>query len=490
MKAAALALLALALLSSLSFAAKDPLSLFLNRSFEPDQSVSALSLSGAGSAGLYLVSAGGSETYIFNATSGKWIAEQGQISAILLADLFNRTAFEAKARALENLSSEISAAKKAKEGKCLQYTGLDSHPCTDKQSCLVSCFAVPQCEIVVQSDTFLEAMMDWNAQRQKFDLYLLTYSTQIEAIRTDSAAIDAKDAILSKLYLLAENMSNNAMFLTRNDSQCQDGNLKCYEYCPKNDYSQTRIQSARQTLSDLKSTLRTVSQQQSRSAAIANRTSENEQYLATRGARFQEFRIEMASGISRLSGEINSLKNSLSDPDLEPAFAQLSQMSQSINSQADSGLLRQALSRKDAYESAQSAIEDRLAYDASALSSLRSKITSLRRRLNDSERIIGKPSADGYRANITIVEILIAPPKQATGANNSSSAALLTLDEVSTHSASLDALNYSLTVEIAAKATGGSGGTGVPVQLPKGIPCLPALLAPFALAFAFLRKAA
>ena len=192
--AAALALLFLA--SCLS--AASPFEMFLYRSFEPDANVSYSSLLCDG--GYYLASSGGIETYVVNASNGNAVKDTAALTLLLEQDAKNREGYEAKISSAMSFPSLVNAAKNTSEAKCLQYIGDDGDPgCTDRQSCLVSCFSVPQCEIVVQSDGFLNASMEWDFNRKEYSSVLGAYSEGIDAIRVDPQAIDGKLSLLSNL---------------------------------------------------------------------------------------------------------------------------------------------------------------------------------------------------------------------------------------------------------------------------------------------------
>ena len=233
MQSLALAL-PLILLMHAAFAAA-PLQSFLSHSFEPDMPVQAVPLLANGS--YSLVSSGGNETYVVGA-DGNAVKGASAIASILEQDARNRDGYASEISSALAFPSQVNAAKNASEAKCLQYIGDDGDPgCNDRQSCIVSCFSSPQCSVIVQAGGFIEASMEWDFARKNFSSALFAYSDGLANALSDPQAIDSKIAALSNLSAIAQNMSQNGIFLTKDDPGCSGKNatLRCFEYCPKID---------------------------------------------------------------------------------------------------------------------------------------------------------------------------------------------------------------------------------------------------------------
>jgi hypothetical protein len=140
---------------------------FISHSFEPGTAVSARALAADGN--YYVVSADGVETYVLDAASGKAVSSLDDIRSLLEQDVRKSEGYDAMVSSALGFTSQVNDAKKASEDKCVQYIGDDGDPgCTDRQSCLASCFSVPLCYGVVYADGFLESMMDWTFKRKEF----------------------------------------------------------------------------------------------------------------------------------------------------------------------------------------------------------------------------------------------------------------------------------------------------------------------------------
>jgi len=454
----------------LVFAATEPVQKFINSSFEPDQQVETRLLSAPGA--YYLVIAGGNETYVVDGEAGKAVKDRQELRELLEADSKSRSNYSAILEASFGLDEEILAAKEKNEKKCMQYLGLDMHPCNDKESCTVACFAVPQCSGgPLYSDGFLEAFMDWNADRQEFDSLLRAYAESQEAMANDTAVIESKVSILESLHPLSKKLSANPIFLNRSDEGCSGGGVaRCYEYCPKVDYSTAKIDAGKRQLQALKSAIADLQSQALRAGGILNRSEENDRYLASRGGDYEEFRLKMHNDLKRLAASAANLSLKVDDPEVEAMLVSLSNFSSEIAANASAGLYRKALSQRPLWASKSAEAENRIAAGASKRTNLDSEFRSIEAMISGGALLLGEQSASKYR------EELAALQANASGR--------IRLEELSYLKSSADSLKARLAEEIAAKATNTaeneSAGTApkevaanMPANMPASLPCLP-----------------
>ena len=427
------------LILPLAFAAQSPLEKFLNASFEPDQSLQTSPLQPGGN--YIIISADAKETYIFNLQTGKPLSDRTTMEALLAADTKNRTGFEAKLSSALLFAQNASAAKDKDEKKCMQYTGTDMHDCHDKDSCILACLAVPLCSTPLYSDGFWEAMLDWTKGRKKFDSLLLSYDEGWDSISTSPSAIDSRLAVLDSLSAQEKNISKNPLFLNRTDEGCAGGgSARCFEFCPKIDYSSTRIAAQKQNLQLLRSSLEQVQKQPARALAISENGRLNDDYLESRGRNWEEFRLRMYNALWKLSGRATELSKNVTDPRIAPLLETLSNLSSSIVAKAGAGYYRSALAQREEFESLQSELSGTIDSDSKAHSGTLAAIASALERVGKAEKVIGKDSADYYREDIAAIsEKLSSAP---------------TIEEIGAAKEKLDALLDVLTAEIAAKAVG------------------------------------
>jgi len=427
--------------------AASPLQMFLAYSFEPDAGVSYAQLLADGN--YYIVSAGGNETYAVDGSDGSTVQDAAMLTSILQQDAQNRAGYGAKVSSATEFPGAVAAAKQASEAKCLQYIGDDSNPgCYDRQSCLVSCFSVPQCEVIVQSDGFLEAAMDWDFRRKEFSAALDAYSDGIDAIRFDPRAIDAKIAILANMSSLAENMSQNGIFLSKNETGCSGANItrRCYEYCPQIDYSAALIPAQAQSLAGLKGVLASMASQGARAEAIINRSMENDAYLSSRGKEYEEFRIGMKNDIRALKAESVELAKTVKDPQVASMISQLENISAQAKNYSDSGYYRKALALRSQFGPLSNATFARVDSDSAQYVELALGMEGFSEKARSSAWLIGNQSSRAHLSQLASLKANYSAP--------------LTLPRISEASSALSSLGAALASEIASKAVQAGNSSG------------------------------
>ncbi|MFA6214380.1 MAG: hypothetical protein WC717_03830 [Candidatus Micrarchaeia archaeon] len=459
------------LLFASSASAASSLDAFISRSFEPDSGAAYSPLLCEG--GYYLVSAWGAEIYVVD-SGGNPVKGSPELAALLEQDAKNRSGYEAKVSSAMAFPPLVEAAKATNESKCLQYIGEDGDPgCTDRQSCIVSCFSVPQCEIIIQSDGFIESAMDWNIRRKEYASGLAAYSQGLEAIRSDPVAIDSKISLLSVLSSVAENMSQNSIFLTKFDEGCSgNGTRRCYEYCPKIDYSQPLISSQAQNLASLKSALSAIDGQRSRADAILGKGAENDAYLSVRGKDVAEFRLRMQNGIRNIKAGAGELAKTVKDPQIAPMILGLEDISALAKNYSDSGYYKKTLELRAQFDSLFNATTERMASGNAQYLALALSMDTFSGKAESSAWLIGEASAESHLQKLASLKANYSAP--------------LTLSQISEASEALAGLNAALASEISSKAVE-AGNSSKPPAPPSGaqplLPCLPALAIPLSLLF-------
>ncbi|MCX6770424.1 MAG: hypothetical protein NTX79_00040 [Candidatus Micrarchaeota archaeon] len=470
-------ILALSLLLSPALFAASPFEMFLHRSFEPDSGVQYVSLLSNG--GYYLVSAGGVETYVVDASNGSIVDGIPALTALLEQDAKNRDSFDSKLSSAIAFPSQANAAKQANESKCLQYIGDDGDPgCTDKQTCIVSCYSSPQCSLIIQAGGFIEAMMGWDDGRKAYSSLLSAYSDGIDSIRADPAQIDRKISILQNLSALASNLTQSTLFLTKDDPGCSGKNatLRCYEYCPKIDYSSSLISSEIQGLASLKLTLSKVANQRARAEAIVESGAENDAYLSSRGRDYENFRLKMLNGIRSLKAQSAELAETVNDSSIAPMISGLENISALSQNLSGAGNYRQALALRQQFDSLSNNASAAIGSDGKRYSALVQAMNGYSDKVASSAWLIGNASASAHLSQLASLKANYTAP--------------LTPAKISDASAALSGLSAALDAEISSKAVSAGNSSAPPPSPPSSqplLPCLPALILPPALIFAFAR---
>jgi len=466
------AMLALLVLSSCVFPVQTPLQKFVNDTFEPDQSVEtgALYFSGGN---FVLVSADNAETYVVDTASGKALYDAAQIEAILVSDLKDKRGFEAKRNSSISLAREANLAKNLTEAQCMLLTGTAMHECFDRDSCIFACKSNPNCDILLYSDGFWEAILGWSKSRKGFDSALSEFDLEIEKVAESSGNVDTKLAVLEDLIGHSGNMTKSAIFLNRTDEGCSGKNMtrRCYEYCKKVDYSSARLGAERQNLLALKAIVVDLSLQGGRAAAIVSKGSRNDAYLSTRGREYETFRMAMANDIRKLNASNSELQEKMNDTSIAPKIAELENLSNQINALADEELYRKAMAKKPEFENMSREIKNRINDELGQYGALASKMGLFSEKVQNATWILGNATAGQYLADVGRIKNSLGMPT--------------TLANVKNATAEMKALEEKLASDMIDKA---AKPAAAQQQIPQKLPCLPAFAVLFVAAFACGRK--
>ncbi len=455
--------------SSLALAAT-PMEKFINSSFEPDQNVSATALLPDATA--YLISADGVETYVYDTASGSAMNDTSKIAALLAADSKNRSAFAQKVALAQSFESSVRAAKNSSEALCMQLTGTSMHDCTDKGTCVLACMSNPNCATPLYSDGFWESILEWTNLRKSFNTSLSQFGSGIDSVGTDTSAIDSKMSVIDTLSATEGQLESSILFLNRTDEGCAGANAtkRCFEYCPKIDYSRAGIAAQKQNLASLRTALISSQSQPVRAAAILNASAKNSQYLSTRMGDFASLRVKMGTDAGSLNKSAKELSAKVNDSTISPLLSSLSQISDGILSFGKAGMYRAALLQKPKYDAAYSEVSGNIDNDLKKYDSALSQMDSIRDKANKSSWLIGAAAYANYSSRLSALK-----------ANLTS--APVTLSQISDAAMQAGQISASLSDEISTRAAQGGAAAqegapaqgGAPPQQKGGrLPCLPA----------------
>lgn len=458
-----------------ALAAATPLENFMNSTFEPGQAVSSYVLLPAQS--FSVITTDGKETYVLELGTGAKVSDRSALAALLEADAKNRTGFGTKVSSALALPENLKSAKKDAEAKCMQYTGTDTHECTDKQTCTVACFSVPQCSSgPLYSDGFWEAVLEWTDDRKAYGLILDAYFVGLQGVETDAAVADKKLSELAALSALAQDMSDSPIFLNRTDYQCVGKNAtRCYEYCPKVDYGASTIEAGKQNLVALKGAIAEVAAQSARADAILAASSEYDAYVGSRGKDFAELENRMQNDARKLNESYRALSAKVNDTQAGAMVASVAALSAKISADGDAGKFRAALAAKPQYEKDYKAASDRIADGQKKYGELFARIAGLQGKLDKGAWLLGNQTTGDYSAQLAAI--------------NATLAGVLSLEKIGAAGTQLDALEQKIGADLAAKATEAPSGTQAPQAAAKSaLPCLPAFVFLLLAGLAFARR--
>jgi len=469
-------LLAFSLFISCAFAAQTPLEKFLNDSFEPDQNVAASQLIGS-DCNCLLITADEIETYVVD-SSGKPVYDAARIEAMLVGDLKNRSGFEERKYSAENFAEMAAAAKRKDEAQCMLLTGTDMHDCSDKPSCILACKSNPNCDILLYSDGFWEAILEWTDDRKGFEAALVEFDMGSELVTEDPSRIDAKMLVLDDLFGHASDMAQSTLFLTKDDAGCSGKNAtkRCYEYCAKTDYSVARIGEQRQNLAALKSLVLQIALQGDRAAAIVNRSRENDAYEAAKGKKHEEFMLRALNEMRKLNESDAEMQAKVNDSIASGQVAQLYALSLQIDILADAGFHRKAAQKEIEFGRKLNETKDRMENNLNQLLAINRRADALGEKIGNATWVLGSATATEYIATVEAVRTSLGKPT--------------TIMKISEAGAQMDGIEANLSSVMLEKAS--QGGAQVPATQDSGLPIVPIAIGGLVLfvgaAFFFMRK--
>jgi len=435
---------------------------FLNSTFEPGQPTTTSQILPSGD--YLLVTADGVETYVLEAATGKPLSDRQKIADLLTADSKNRSGYDTKVASALALESDVKKAKNKTEFDCLRLTGIEMHECSDRDSCIYACKSNPNCDTMLYSDGFWEEILEWNSARKGFEAALASYANGLDAVKTDTSAIDGKISKLNELSAFSKNMTSSQLFLNRSDEGCSGKNatLRCFEYCRKVDYSVGRIDAERQSLLALKNAIVGAQQQLARADAILNASAKSDAYVLSRGRDFAELKLKMANGLSKLGADYAEFSARISDQGIPPQIAALGNLSARIVALGNNGTYKSALDMKKDYEQNYSYISDQMQSELSQYGALLAAIDSAEEKIGKGAWLLGNQTAADYKAQLGQIRanLTSAPVGQ---------------QKLITTKSDLEQLAGRLSDEITAKATQGGAALGIGQNGKQGLlPCLPA----------------
>lgn len=190
-------------------------------------------------------------TMFFIKPSKEPITSQSEIKEMLDSYLIYKSNFSEVLLKAKNSAFNFEATNKGPQKNCLQYLGMDTHPCNDIESCKVAAFSVPQTAIAVYAPGFLDAMLDYKQKINDLNnslnsLNLLLSSKQNFSNYSNYNYIKEILRSMNDVEKKLESYNSNPLMLNKSDEDCLDKNKAklCFEYCPKltlpNDWQETK----------------------------------------------------------------------------------------------------------------------------------------------------------------------------------------------------------------------------------------------------------
>ena len=302
-----------------------PADSFISKYVEADQQTSYSGIF-TNSGKYFIMKLDGLETFLMDNITGQPVEGSVTMERLLREDVYARAEFENKKAGLLSTIREFNTTKYENERKCRQYTGTDTHQCKDRESCVVACFAVPVCTTIINADGFWQSVYNWSESTYRLDSVASQFEPGIGGIAQGGAVIDSQIAKLDEMIFIARANWENSLFKNRSFPECVGlGAARCFDFCPRIEYSISKLQSARSTLVVLKTQLSALSLQQARAGKIIERGDAQKKYVEGRGAMLAQHRIFVVGAVFNASEAFGEANKTLNDSQLRVLMWQLAE---------------------------------------------------------------------------------------------------------------------------------------------------------------------
>lgn len=295
---------------SLSFGAGYPTA--LQPYLEPNITIDIATLN-ISSGAAYLVSLQGQEVMVLREGDSDVLDTPAAIEALLGEDVIRSSQFDNRREWLNVQLDDLQSRRAKPESQCLLYTGMDVHPCADRQTCVVSAFANPQASVMVNAAGFWEAMRDWKNQQGDLNQSVQALKTKMGVARTASADAAALSQAMGDVSAKFDALRANPLELNRTDPGCAGaGAASCFEYCAKTNWSanDSGWDALRQAWLQTAGRLDERDAQAGRAGRIASLTVQWKNFTRYKGAWWSDTLREMQSRQQALNRRLNDSNGS------------------------------------------------------------------------------------------------------------------------------------------------------------------------------------
>ncbi|MEM2963090.1 MAG: hypothetical protein QXN01_01185 [Candidatus Anstonellales archaeon] len=330
---------------------------FLEKNTEPSDLIEKIPLM-SNESSLVLIKINGKETYIYSQDIGGALESVDEIKKALINDAYLKRGYQGVVgRALSSLR-KFRSGKEDLEGRCDRYLGVDKKPCKDKESCLVACFAVPLCSGVINANGFWEAMLDYTQKKDRLNNELYEAEKILENF--EESKLEELVSRLNNIISISSNLSQNGIFLNRTDPGCDRFDSRCFEYCPKINYSTEELVASKNELGALRVLFLSSAEQEERAVKIAQKTAEQKKYFEERIEKFSKLKDSVSKRIQKIVNASDEILRNLTSQELVDGKANLSAIGDEILALGREGDYRQAFGKEDEFEALASNVERKI----------------------------------------------------------------------------------------------------------------------------------
>jgi len=268
-----------------------------------------------------LVRIAGKPSFLLSEKEGEFgfVQDAGQIQEALRSKTLEEMQLTESLDASLLLVREFNDSRLLGERECRRQTGTDRFPCTDKDSCIVACRSVPNCQTALSYS--LESMNDlqaWLVLSSSLDTLVADAETANAAA---SSALESSfgtgpvDALLEKEYniqAVAHDISENSLFNCGPVGKC---------FCSYT-FNHTPLRTSIETLLRVRSNLTLLQTLPSLSSSIANTTAQRTS-IKDEGELYALVLFESDAKLGQLRTDMDNSLVFISDEELLRGFNEL-----------------------------------------------------------------------------------------------------------------------------------------------------------------------
>ncbi|MFH1306283.1 MAG: hypothetical protein ABIH83_01340 [Candidatus Micrarchaeota archaeon] len=292
----------------------------------------------------------GNETFLVNNEEGRILENEKEIEDALVRNIVfsagYQAAYDRTDEAVENLHNNKTISKEL----CYRMTGMDRHPCDDKETCIFAALSTPISSSALYGQGFWESMLAYKHNCENLQGGIDKMKYLLANKKEESGYAKEMAGNISEIIELSEKFEDNALLLTIADENCTGlGARTCFEYCPKLNWSvqQGEWDGIHNTWITIEFQLEDIEFQSGRAMEILLRTREWKEYSESKYSIWNNAKGELGSIKLNVSASL-STENALlvNDSTLEEEYAQWLLGVDETTELAKSGEVYNALKRK------------------------------------------------------------------------------------------------------------------------------------------------
>ncbi|MFH1470117.1 MAG: hypothetical protein ABIF01_00045 [Candidatus Micrarchaeota archaeon] len=286
----------------------------------------------------------GAESMLFLDSSKRPITDPALIYPVLKTEYLdaNKVAVDSQ-KLIESINS-FNESRFPQQSTCEQYTGTDTHPCSDFATCRYACLSVPLCRgnFEGNGDNFINAIISWRTKNSEMDKAIAGFKDSSAGIASNPELAGTAGSHLTAIEERATEIQGNRLFM------CESGGF-CF--CYQVNFSFAKINEAKDGLSQIQAVLSKLPDLEKKSNVLAGiadqRIRERNQNDVI--CQYQDLVTRSKANLTGMKARVTATLKLVDSPTLSKNFNDLVNISDEISRRGDEKNYSGALELKDSY---------------------------------------------------------------------------------------------------------------------------------------------